>query len=50
MPPSVLRDEIQTTMRLLGVNRIDQLGPHLVSRTFVWVGLPFGISVAHMIG
>jgi L-lactate dehydrogenase (cytochrome) len=28
----VLRDEIQTTMRLLGVNRINQLGPHLVRR------------------
>ncbi|RSH94257.1 hypothetical protein EHS25_004060 [Saitozyma podzolica] len=27
----ILRDEIQTTMRLLGVNRIDQLGPHLLN-------------------
>lgn len=26
----VMRDEIATTMRLLAVNRIDQLGPHLV--------------------
>lgn len=28
---SVMRDEIATTMRLLGVTRLDQLGPHLVS-------------------
>ncbi|ORY27625.1 FMN-dependent dehydrogenase-domain-containing protein [Naematelia encephala] len=27
----ILRDEIATTMRLLGVNRIDQLGPHLLN-------------------
>ncbi len=27
----VMRDEIATTTRLLGVNRVDQLGPHLVS-------------------
>jgi L-lactate dehydrogenase (cytochrome) len=27
---SVMRDEIATTMRLLGVTRLDQLGPHLV--------------------
>lgn len=27
----VMRDEIATTMRLLGVTRLDQLGPHLVS-------------------
>jgi hypothetical protein len=26
-----MRDEIATTMRLLGVTRLDQLGPHLVS-------------------
>jgi L-lactate dehydrogenase (cytochrome) len=26
----VLRDEVQTTMRLLGVTRVSQLGPHLV--------------------
>jgi L-lactate dehydrogenase (cytochrome) len=26
-----MRDEIQTTMRLLGVTRIDQLGPHLIN-------------------
>jgi isopentenyl diphosphate isomerase/L-lactate dehydrogenase-like FMN-dependent dehydrogenase len=39
IPHSVLRDEIQTTMRLLGVNRIDQLGPHLVSRTLSLLGL-----------
>lgn len=26
-----MRDEIATTMRLLGVTKIDQLGPHLVS-------------------
>jgi hypothetical protein len=26
----VMRDEIATTMRLLGVTRLDQLGPHLV--------------------
>jgi len=28
----VMRDEIATTMRLLGVTRLDQLGPHLVSQ------------------
>ncbi|ORY30757.1 FMN-dependent dehydrogenase-domain-containing protein [Naematelia encephala] len=27
----ILRDEIQTTMRLLGVTSIDQLGPHLLN-------------------
>ncbi|ORX36225.1 FMN-dependent dehydrogenase-domain-containing protein [Kockovaella imperatae] len=27
---AVLRDEIHTTMKLLGVTRLDQLGPHLV--------------------
>jgi hypothetical protein len=26
----VMRDEIATTMRLLGVTKLDQLGPHLV--------------------
>jgi L-lactate dehydrogenase (cytochrome) len=26
-----MRDEIQTTMRLLGVTRLDQLGPHLLN-------------------
>lgn len=26
----VLRDEVQTTMRLLGVTKLSQLGPHLV--------------------
>lgn len=26
-----MRDEIETTMRLLGVTKLDQLGPHLVS-------------------
>jgi hypothetical protein len=30
----VMRDEIATTMRLLGVTRLDQLGPHLVSPSF----------------
>lgn len=29
----VMRDEIATTMRLLGVTRLDQLGPHLVSQS-----------------
>lgn len=29
---SVLRDEIETTMRLLGVTKLSQLGPHLVSK------------------
>lgn len=28
---SVVRDEVQTTMRLLGVTKLSQLGPHLVS-------------------
>jgi L-lactate dehydrogenase (cytochrome) len=27
---AVVRDEIQTTMRLLGVTKLSQLGPHLV--------------------
>ncbi|WWD08682.1 hypothetical protein V865_006795 [Kwoniella europaea PYCC6329] len=27
----IMRDEIQTTLRLLGVNRLDQLGPHLLN-------------------
>lgn len=27
-----MRDEIETTMRLLGVTKLDQLGPHLVSK------------------
>lgn len=27
----VLRDEIETTLRLLGVTKLSQLGPHLVS-------------------
>lgn len=27
----VVRDEVQTTMRLLGVTKLTQLGPHLVS-------------------
>nr|XP_019012460.1 L-lactate dehydrogenase (cytochrome) [Kwoniella pini CBS 10737]OCF51241.1 L-lactate dehydrogenase (cytochrome) [Kwoniella pini CBS 10737] len=27
----IMRDEIQTTLRLLGVNRLDQLGPHLIN-------------------
>lgn len=26
----VMRDEIETTMRLLGVTKLSQLGPHLV--------------------
>lgn len=26
-----MRDEIEVTMKLLGVTRLDQLGPHLVS-------------------
>lgn len=26
----VVRDEVQTTMRLLGVTKLSQLGPHLV--------------------
>ena len=30
-----MRDEIATTMRLLGVTRLDQLGPHLVSSIFL---------------
>ena len=30
----VMRDEIATTMRLLGVTRLDQLGPHLVCPQF----------------
>lgn len=28
----VMRDEIETTMRLLGVTKLSQLGPHLVRR------------------
>ncbi|ODN87112.1 L-lactate dehydrogenase (cytochrome) [Cryptococcus wingfieldii CBS 7118] len=27
----IMRDEIETTMRLLGVTRLDQLGPHLLN-------------------
>lgn len=27
---AVMRDEIETTMRLLGVTKLSQLGPHLV--------------------
>ncbi|WWC87468.1 uncharacterized protein L201_002357 [Kwoniella dendrophila CBS 6074] len=27
----IMRDEIQTTLRLLGVNKLDQLGPHLLN-------------------
>jgi L-lactate dehydrogenase (cytochrome) len=27
----VLRDEIETTMRLLGVTNVSQLGPHLLN-------------------
>lgn len=26
-----MRDEIETTMRLLGVTKLDQLGPHLLN-------------------
>jgi hypothetical protein len=26
-----MRDEIETTLRLLGVTKLSQLGPHLVS-------------------
>jgi L-lactate dehydrogenase (cytochrome) len=26
-----MRDEVETTMRLLGVTKLSQLGPHLVS-------------------
>jgi L-lactate dehydrogenase (cytochrome) len=28
---AVMRDEIESTMRLLGVTKLSQLGPHLVS-------------------
>lgn len=27
----VMRDEIQTTLRLLGVNSLKELGPHLIN-------------------
>lgn len=30
---AVMRDEIEVTMKLLGVNKLDELGPHLVSLT-----------------
>ena len=39
-----MRDEIATTMRLLGVNRIDQLGPHLVCRASTWVPFIDGLG------
>jgi hypothetical protein len=35
-----MRDEIATTMRLLGVTRLDQLGPHLVSPSEPCISIP----------
>jgi len=40
----VMRDEIATTMRLLGVTRLDQLGPHLVCLLFTDLHDPCGLA------
>lgn len=32
----IMKDEIEVTMKLLGVNKLSELGPHLVSGTTAW--------------
>jgi hypothetical protein len=46
----VMRDEIATTMRLLGVTRLDQLGPHLVCPFPCPLSLPYHFIWSHWLG
>jgi len=38
----IMKDEIETTLRLLGVNSLDQLGPHLLNTRMLesWMNEP----------